>query len=89
MFTDLQCGPWLLRSPDLTSIDIFLWGYMKELVYGTPVDSQEDLIARISVSASHVQDVPGIFKNVRTSMLQRCQACIDAGGQNFEHLLRQ
>ncbi len=30
---------------------------MKDLVYGTPVDSQEDLIARISLAASHVQDV--------------------------------
>ena len=35
--------PW---SPDLTPLDYFLWGSMKRMVYGTPVTSEEDLIAR-------------------------------------------
>lgn len=30
---------WPPRSPDLTPLDFFLWGYMKSLVYETPVDT--------------------------------------------------
>ena len=36
--------PW---SPDLTPLDYFLWGSMKCMVYGTPVTSEEDVIARV------------------------------------------
>ena len=31
--------------------------------------------------------MPGIFERVRQSLQRRCQACIDTGGRNFEHLL--
>ena len=82
-------GPieWPARSPDLTSLDFFLWGYMKQLVYETPVNSREDLAARIDVAAVKIRETPGVFENVRQSMLRRCQACITTGGRNFEHFL--
>ena len=36
--------PW---SPDLTPLDYFLWGSMKSVVYGSPLTSEGDLIARV------------------------------------------
>ena len=36
---------WPPRSPDLTPLDFFLWGHMKSLIYATPVESEEDLVA--------------------------------------------
>ncbi|GBM62951.1 hypothetical protein AVEN_160231-1 [Araneus ventricosus] len=82
-------GPvsWPPRSPDLSSLDYFLWGHLKSLVYATPVDSGEDLVARISVAAARVREIPGIFESVRQSLHRRCQACINVGGRNFEELL--
>ena len=52
MWTD-RGGPiaWPARSPDLTPLDYFLWGHMKSLVYETPVDSEEDLLARVMAAA--------------------------------------
>lgn len=79
--------PWPPRSPDLSSLDYFLWGHLKHLVYETPVDSDEDLVARISVAAACVREIPGIFERVRQSLHRRCQACIHTGGRNFEQLL--
>ncbi|GBN01510.1 hypothetical protein AVEN_140398-1 [Araneus ventricosus] len=66
-------GPvlWPARSPDLTCRDYFLWGYVKSLVYETPVNSAEDLVARIAAAAGEVRDTPGIFANVRSSMRRR------------------
>lgn len=82
-------GPvnWPARSPDLTCLDFCVWGYMKSLVYETPVDSEEELVARIVVATGEVREKPDIFKKMRNSMRRRCEACITAGGRNFEHLL--
>lgn len=35
--------PWPARSPDLTPLDYYVWGHMKEMVYATPVNTIEDL----------------------------------------------
>ena len=50
-------GPtaWPARSPDLTCLDFFLWGYMKSMVYETDIDSEEYLIARIVSAAAKVR----------------------------------
>jgi len=82
-------GPvtWPPRSPDLTPLDFFLWGLIKDLVYATPIESEEDLIARIVEAVHQVREMPGIFKRVRQSMLRRCELCRDVNGTNFEHLM--
>ena len=79
--------PWPPRSPDLTPLDFFLWGYVRSLVYETPVESEEDLVARIIAAFEKVQNQSGIFENVRNSMLRRCETCIAVQGRHFEHLL--
>ncbi|KAJ4439478.1 hypothetical protein ANN_07602 [Periplaneta americana] len=59
------------RSPDLTCLDFFLWGEMKQLVYETVVETEEDLVARITVAADVIADMPGIFERTRQSMVRR------------------
>jgi hypothetical protein len=41
--------PWPPRSPDITPLDFFLWGYVKGIVYKTktPVSSLHELKLRI------------------------------------------
>ncbi|GFX80116.1 uncharacterized protein TNCV_2107621 [Trichonephila clavipes] len=53
-------GPvnWPARSPDLSCLDFFLWGHMKSLVYTSPVDSDEVLVARIDVIAEDIREMP-------------------------------
>ena len=64
------------RSSDLTCLDFFLWGYMKQLVYETVVETEEDLVARNTVAAGTIADMPGIFERTRQSMVRRCTAWI-------------
>ncbi|GFT95408.1 transposable element Tc3 transposase [Trichonephila clavipes] len=66
-------GPvrWSARSPDLSCLDFYFWGHMKSLVYDTPVDNAEELVARIAVAAREIRNSPGIFQNVRMSMRRR------------------
>ncbi|GFW50947.1 uncharacterized protein TNCV_3592291 [Trichonephila clavipes] len=82
-------GPahWPPRSPDLSCLDYFFWGQMKSLVYETPVNSAEELIARISASAREIRNTPEILSNVRRPIKRRCEACITCDGHQFEHLL--
>ncbi|GFW71448.1 DUF4817 domain-containing protein [Trichonephila clavipes] len=82
-------GPvhWPPRSPDLSCLDYFFWGQMKSLVYETPVNSAEELVARISAAAGETRNTPEMSSNVRCSMKRRCEACITCGGRQFEHLL--
>ncbi|GFV39938.1 uncharacterized protein TNCV_1808501 [Trichonephila clavipes] len=59
---------WPARSPDLSSLDFFLWGHMKSLVYASPVDFDEALVGRIAVVAGEIREMPGVFANVRHSL---------------------
>lgn len=45
-----RSGPiaWPARSPDLTPLDYFLWGYLKHKVYKHTISDVENLMARIN-----------------------------------------
>lgn len=82
-------GPrlWPPRSPDHNPLDFFLWGYLKSLVYTTPVENLEDLQNRILQGCDVIRNTPGIFESVRQSMRRRIAACLMARGAHFQHLL--
>jgi hypothetical protein len=40
--------PWPPRSPDITPLDLFLWGYVKDKVFWTPISDITDLKARVT-----------------------------------------
>ena len=40
--------PWPPRSPDITPLDFFLWGYVKDKEFWTPVPNITNLKARIT-----------------------------------------
>ncbi|GBL64084.1 hypothetical protein AVEN_155118-1 [Araneus ventricosus] len=74
-----------LTGPQPTGL--FLLGHMKSSVYEIPVDSAEDLAARIVVAVDKINAPPGIFERVSLSFLRRCELCNDTRGRHFEHLL--
>jgi len=39
---------WPPRSPDITLLDFFLWGYVKDKLFSTPVPDIRNLKARIT-----------------------------------------
>jgi hypothetical protein len=82
-------GPvaWPPRSPDLTPIDFYLWGHMKQLVYSTPVLDAMDLVARI-VEASEVIREQNAFEEIRQSAVRRFTLCNRFGGGHVEHMLK-
>jgi hypothetical protein len=76
---------WPARSPDLTPLDFFLCGHVKNLVYRVPVNNLDTLRNRIRDAMAMV--TPEMLQNVRSNLLKRARLCIPAGGGRFEHLL--
>lgn len=76
--------PWPPRSPDLTVLDFFVWGFLKEKVYATPVNTQDELINRIRNACNEI--IPHLA-NLNRSIVRRCELCIEKNGSHFEQFL--
>ena len=48
--------PWPPHSPDITPLDFFLWGYVKDIVYQTKVRDMTDLKQRISNAIATIDE---------------------------------
>lgn len=78
-------GPvrWPARSPDLTPLDFFLWGHVKNEVYEfDPPNSRDILEQRTRDVLSHINR--NTILRVTRSVIKKCQKCIEKNGRHFE-----
>lgn len=75
---------WPPRSPDLSSLDFFLWSYIKHLVYQVQPKDLDELCARIKDAFASI--TPEILKKVHFDVLYRLHLCIAADGEHIEHI---
>ena len=77
--------PWPPRSPDLTAADFFLWGYLKQQVYGTGVPPRNlpDLRDRI-MDATRALRRTRMCSRAVCSMRRRAERCIAKNGAQVE-----
>lgn len=73
------------RSPDLTSPDFFLWGYLKEKVYDQIPTTREDMIQRIRNACAAIP--PDMLLSCVQSFELRIEKCLEVQGEHFEHLI--
>jgi hypothetical protein len=74
--------------PDLIPLDYFAWGHVKSLIYDTHMDIEFELLARILVARDVImRHLEYVFERVRQSFFRRCNACIENGRRQFQHLL--
>lgn len=81
-------GPcsWPPRSPDLNPLDFFLWGYLKNLVYSTPVLTREELLDRIMFHCATLRNNPGMLFKVQRTCLKKLRKCVAVQGAHIEHI---
>ncbi|KAJ8913308.1 hypothetical protein NQ315_010976 [Exocentrus adspersus] len=72
-------GPvaWLPRSPDLNPLDFYVWGYLKDKVYATPVLTRDDLVQRIQEACNEMRQNPNQVSDAVNSLIRRCHKCIE------------
>ena len=80
-------GPieWAPRSPDLTPLDFFLWGYLKQKVYKTPIKDLAELRLKIIERCQLIE--PETLKSVFLNIEKRLHLVIENGGAPIEQLL--
>jgi hypothetical protein len=77
--------PWPPRSPDLTPMDFFLWGYVKDKVFQEQVTNVADLKRRIR---EVIQDIPQEMRDaVWKNLEKRLHMVVDQQGGHIENNL--
>lgn len=79
-------GPvlWPARSPDLSVLDFFVWGFLKNKVYDTPQNLQE---LRNKITEACLLITPEMLRNARGNIIKRAQKCLEFNGGQFEQSL--
>ena len=80
-------GPiaWPPRSPDLTPLAFFLWGFLKERDFRTKPASLDEMMDRITENCLVPDDA--MLMRVLKSFKTRMFFCMEEQGRRFEHFL--
>lgn len=76
---------WPPRSPDLTPMDFFLWGYLKSKVYATNPATLDALRQRIEeeIAAIPAEMCSRVFQNLRV----RLEECLQRNGHHLDNII--
>lgn len=77
--------PWPARSPDLTPLDFFLWGFLKDRVFRTKPANLIEMRDRIVENCLLPDE--DMLNRVLESFKSRLFVCMEQEGKQFEHLL--
>jgi hypothetical protein len=80
-----RSGPiqWPARSPDLTPLDYWMWGYLKNMVYQNQASSLVELKALITQHVTAIQ--ADMRRRAITAFRNRLKMLIEADGDAFEN----
>ncbi|KAJ4443577.1 hypothetical protein ANN_05251 [Periplaneta americana] len=78
---------WPPRSPDLTTPDFFLWGYLKDRVYATRPQTLDDLKHNITQEIQAIDN--RVLQRVASNMERRVELCLMQDGGHIQHLLQR
>ncbi|KAJ9592346.1 hypothetical protein L9F63_001115 [Diploptera punctata] len=73
---------WAPRSPDLTPLDFFAWGFIKAEVYRVKIQSIEHLRQRIFTAVARI--TPAMLERVFRATVERWGLCLDMQGEHVE-----
>uniref|UniRef100_A0ABD2WI79 DUF4817 domain-containing protein n=1 Tax=Trichogramma kaykai TaxID=54128 RepID=A0ABD2WI79_9HYME len=76
---------WPARSPDLSPLDFFYWGAIKEKIYNSEIRSVEDLEERITQAGAAITGE--MLPLVRQNFVKRLRKCIERQGGHFEQFM--
>jgi hypothetical protein len=83
MFTEIE----LFDSPDLTALDVCLWGWMNREVYKSKLETRDESLARILDAAARVTVREDELRRRKCDLRGRVAKCFEVGGGIFENLL--
>jgi hypothetical protein len=76
---------WSPQSPDLTSSDFYLWGYLKRNVYMNNAHTLEELKQNTKTCIANISQA--MLHYVSANMIWKMNLCYTEGISHFQHLL--
>lgn len=76
---------WPARSFDLSPLDFFLWGYLKDRVYQNRPETLDDLKTNIEYQISEI--TVRMLKNVMKSFYKRLLKCREREGRYLDNII--
>lgn len=73
------------RSPDLTVLDFFIWGYVKSRIFFRSPQTPEQM--ELAITEAFAEITPEMLSNARKNFMRRVALCLEGDGRHFEHLL--
>ena len=77
---------WPPRSPDLTPMDFFFWGVVKNKVYERKPQTVDEMKEFITDAFMDTDSDRKVCRTVCQSVSDRLDACCNVDGGHFEHL---
>lgn len=72
------------RSPDLSLLDFFLWGALKQKVYSDNLPHDREILKQRIEGAIHDLNVPRIIRKVYGKFIKLAEKCVMLGGSYVE-----
>lgn len=79
--------PYPSRSCDLNICDFFVWPYIKNSIYSTPIHNLEELRNRITEKFEEINNSPQMLHKVFHALQRRVDLCLHVNGQHFQQFL--
>jgi hypothetical protein len=77
---------WPARSPDLTPLDYFLWGYVKDVIYKRTYENVRELKTEVHAAITNIHH-NSLQRATKRQFLKRLDLCKRQNGAHFEQLL--
>lgn len=74
----------IVRSPDLSPVNFFLWNLLKRKVYAKEPENVEEVIVRLHTAVAMVD--AEILLYIRNEVVRRAHACLAMNGGHFEQI---
>lgn len=74
--------PWPPRSPDITPLDFFLWGYVKDIVYRSKIRNITNLIKRITDAIDTIDE--SMLQRTWQEIIHRLHSLRSSDGDHIE-----
>ena len=74
---------WPPQSPDLSPLDFFFWGHLKSVYQNRPCTVDE---LKVAITTECQRISTETLNRVKDRFVKRINACVNAEGEQFEHL---
>lgn len=83
-------GPvnWPPRSPDLSILDFFVWGYLKNMIYKRRHENREELLNSTREAFNQLRIRPMYLFRAIDNISRRCDLCMRYDGNQFEQYIK-